>query len=543
MQSSYDIIIIGTGAGGGTIAHALAPSGKRILILERGDFLPRERENWDEKAVFADKRYLAKERWFDKDDQPFEPYTHYWVGGNTKVYGAALLRLRARDFDRVEHFGGISPAWPIGYDIFEPYYSRAERLYSAHGQRGSDPCEPPASAPYPHPALGPEPRIRDLFDDFVALGYRPFPAPLGVRLDPRDAPYRFSTFDGYPDLTEVKSDSHVVAVRPVLARSNVTLMTRALVERLVVDRSGGSVAEVLVDRDGEKLRFRADLVILAAGAINSAALLLRSRCDSHPTGLANSSGLVGRNYMCHQNGCFIAVTQEPNPSAFQKHFAISDFYHSAPDSPFPLGLIQLMGKPDSGTLAWLKGDDLPNVSVDDIKPRTIDFFLSAEDLPSPDNRVTLRDDGSIRVSYTPNNTEAYDRLQAKLARMLEQAQQRRGHAPPHFLAKRLGVSGVSHQNGTLRFGVSARDSVLDLNCKAHDLDNLYVCDGSFFPSCGAVNPSLTIMANALRVADHILGRLHVEAAPVNGSTHNSFDGITIGSRSQPRTTSPASLAP
>ncbi len=509
-DAHYDVIIIGSGAGGGTLARALAPSGKRILILERGDFLPRERENWDTKAVFADKRYLAAETWYDKDDQPFAPYTHYCVGGNTKVYGAALLRMREFDFDEVRHFGGVSPSWPITYRDLEPYYARAERLYSVHGQRGSDPHEPPASGEFPHPPVPPEPRIRELFDDLTELGYRPFPVPLGVRLNGADtaaAPYRLSQFDGYPDLTEVKADAHVVGIKPILSRHNVTLLTHAYVERLETDPTGHAVSGVVVRRDGQRLVFSGDIVAVACGAINSAALLLRSAAPTHPNGLANSSGQVGRNYMTHQNGCFVAVGDEPNPSQFQKHFGMTDFYRGAADSPFPLGTIQLMGKPDPGTLGWLRSDKLPGVPLEDIAARTIDFFLTAEDLPDPENRITLRPDGSIRVSYTPSNTEAYDRLQAKLIEALDHVDRRRGRGQATYLASRLGVSGVSHQNGTLRFGTDPATSVLDVNCKAHDLDNLYAADASFFPASSAVNPSLTIMANALRVGDHLLQRL------------------------------------
>jgi len=514
-DTHYDIIIVGTGAGGGTLAHRLAPSGKRILILERGDFLPRERENWDPTAVFEQKRYLAPETWYDRNDQPFQPYTHYCVGGNTKMYGAALLRMRTFDFGEVRHFGGVSPAWPIGYHDLEPYYTEAEQLYSVHGQRGLDPWDPPASAPFPHAPLAPEPRIKELFDDITALGYKPFPIPLGVRLNQTDtcaAPYRLSNFDGYPDPTEVKSDAHVVAIKPILARRNVTILTRAFVERLETDRTGSAVTEVIVQRDGERLAFRADTVVLACGAINSAAVLLRSASEIHPTGLANSSDQVGRNYMTHQNGCFIAVMETPNPSQFQKHFGMTDFYRDAEDSPFPLGTIQLMGKPDRGTLQWLRGAALLGVPLDDIIPRTIDFFLTAEDLPDPQNRITLRPDGAIRVGYAPNNTEAYDRLQARLTRILTEVERRHGRAAPTILASRLGVGGVSHQNGTLRFGTDPATSVLDVNCKAHDLDNLYVVDGSFFPSSSAVNPSLTIMANALRVGDHLLERLGAATA-------------------------------
>jgi choline dehydrogenase-like flavoprotein len=510
MSDHYDIIIIGTGAGGGTLAHALAPSGKRILILERGDFIPRERENWDPDAVFGAKRYLADETWYDKDDRPFRPYTHYCVGGNTKMYGAALLRMRESDFDEVRHFGGVSPAWPIGYSELEAYYTRAEQLYSVHGERGSDPCEPRASGPYPHRALAPEPRIEELFGDIASLGYRPFPVPLGVKptgTGPGRAPYRFSSFDGYPDLTETKADSHVAALAPALARPGVTLLTRACVERLVTGRSGASVDGVVVVRDGERVVFRADLVVIACGAINSAALLLRSASERHPSGLGNGSDQVGRNYMTHQNGCFVAVTETPNPSVFQKHFGLTDFYRSGPGTPFPLGLIQLMGKPDRGTLEWLRGDQLQGVPLDEIAARTIDFFLTAEDLPDPENRISLRSDGGIRVSYTPNNTEAYERLRAELIGIVARVEHARGRRTPTILSSRLGVSGVSHQNGTLRFGHDPATSVLDPSCRVHELDNLYVVDASFFPSSSAVNPSLTIMANALRVGDRIRERM------------------------------------
>jgi choline dehydrogenase-like flavoprotein len=376
-------------------------------------------------------------------------------------------------------------------------------------------------------ALAPEPRIKELFDDLAALGYRPFPIPLGVRLDEADsarAPCRLSQFDGYPDLTEVKADAHVVAIQPILKRRNVTLLTRAFVERLETDAGGGAVRHVIVRRDGERLVFRGDTVVLACGAINSAALLLRSPGPRHSRGLANSSGQVGRNYMSHHNGLLVAVSDTPNPSQFQKHFGLTDFYRAGGprDPALPLGTIQLMGKPDRGTLEWLKGDRLPGVSVEQIQDRTLDFFLTAEDLPDPENRVTLREDGAIRISYRPNNTQAYERLQAKLTEALDAVDRRRGRAQATYLALRLGVGGVSHQNGTLRFGTDPATSVLNTNCKAHDLDNLYAVDGSFFPSSSAVNPSLTIMANALRVGEHLLARHRASARSERGAMERSL---------------------
>ncbi len=516
-RDRYDVIIIGTGAGGGTLARALAPTGLRVLLLERGEFLPRERENWDEQAVFAEGRYLARETWFDKDDKPFQPYTHYWVGGNTKVYGAALLRMREHDFGEVRHYGGLSPAWPIGYGDLEPHYTRAERLHSVHGKRGLDPHDPAASAPYPAPPLPHEARIQELFDDLAALGLRPFPVPLGVRLSgyhARVPETRLSNFDGYPDLTEVKADADVVGVRPALDSPNVTLLTGAYAERLITSPSGREVTGVGVVRGPERFTLHAGVVVVACGAINSAALFLRSVSDAHPRGLANSTGLVGRNYMCHHNGVLLMVSRTPNPSQFQKTFAITDFYRgdAAADRPdMPLGTAQLMGKPDLGMIRRLAKDALPGRTPADIRAHSVDFFLTAEDLPSADNRVTLREDGSIKVSYAPNNVRAYELLEARMKGLLSVVDRGRGRGAPSFLSLRLGVAGVSHQSGTLRFGADPRTSVLDPDCKAHDLDNLYVADSSFFPSSSAVNPSLTIMANALRVGERIASRLGASA--------------------------------
>ncbi len=524
----YDIIIIGSGAGGGTIARELASAGLRILILERGQAIPRERENWDEDAVFARKRYQAKETWYDKDDKPFEPYTHYCVGGNTKMYGAALLRLRTCDFGGVRHYGGESPAWPISYADLEEYYARAEAMYSVRGVRGADPTEPPASNEFEHGPLEPEPAIAELSDDLSALGYRPFPIPLGVRVPHTrgTSGVRLSAFDGYPDPTQTKADAHVVGIEPALAHENVTLLTGCMVERLVTDGGGRRVREVVAVHEGRRTVHRAGTIILAAGAINSAALLLRSACAAHPAGLANSSGLVGRHYMCHQNGLLICVRQDENPSQFQKHFGIADFYHGAPDSAHPLGLIQLMGKPDAGTLAWLAGLEggaaLKGESVDSFRRRTIDYFLTAEDLPDPMNRVELRGDGAIRIVYSHNNTEAYDRLRTECERAMCAVEARRGRRRPVFLHSRLGIGGVSHQTGTLRFGSDPRSSVLDVGCRAHDLENLYVVDGSFFPSCGAVNPSLTIMANAIRVGEIIRRSLGARS----GAPRHAAQGAT-----------------
>ena len=370
MTENYDVIIIGTGAGGGTLAHALADSGKQILLLERGDFLPREMDNWDPKPVFVDGKYISADKWFDRDGKPFQPQVHYFVGGATKLYGAALYRLRPQDFSELEHASGISPGWPLSYDEFEPWYSKAEQLYHVHGNAGEDPTEGHRSAPYPWPAVSHEDRIQQIADDLAKGGYHPFHAPCGIMLDeasrPRSTCIRCSWCDGYPCLVHAKADADVVAVRPVMHRPNITLLTGAEVTKLETDSSGRVVTGVVVSRD----------------------------------------------------------------------------------------------------------------------------------------------DGNVHLAYTATNNAEAARLYGELKKILNHT----GMAEHHVLSKNfyadmnMGIAAVAHQAGTCRFGTDPATSVLDVNCKAHELDNLYVVDTSFFPSIGAVNPALTAMANALRVGEHIRQR-------------------------------------
>jgi choline dehydrogenase-like flavoprotein len=511
-ERDYDVIIIGTGAGGGTLARRLAPSKKRILLLERGDYVPRERENWSTKAVNVEARYNTKEHWLDRDGKKLHPHTNYYVGGNTKFYGAALFRLRAEDFRELRHHGGVSPAWPIGYDELEPYYTEAERLYHVHGERGKDPTEPHASAPYPYPAVSHEPRLQKLHDDLARLGRQPFHVPLGIMLDEknrrRSACIRCATCDGHPCLVNAKADAQTCGVDPALEHPNVELVTGALVTKLETDASGRVVKRVHVQRDGRSETYTAGLVVVSAGAINSAALLLRSASDKHPRGLANGSDVVGRHYMGHLNSVLLAISRDPNPSVFQKTLALNDFYFGADDFDFPLGHISFVGKMDADTLSAGAPKIVPGMTLEIMAKHSLDFWLTSEDLPDPTNRVTLDPDGRIVLAYRPNNEEGHKRLHQKLKGMLK-ALDCHDHLVPLqlFVGQRIPLAGVAHQNGTIRFGDDPKTSALDRNCKAHELDNLYVVDASFFPSSGAVNPALTIIANALRVGDHLLGRL------------------------------------
>lgn len=522
----YDVIVIGTGAGGGTLVHALAPTGKRILALERGDFVPREKRNWDSRTVNVEGHYNTKEVWYDRTGKTLHPHTNYYVGGNTKFYGAALFRLRREDFGEIRHHGGISPAWPIRYEDLEPYYTQAERLYHVHGTRGEDPTEPPASTPYPYPAVNHEPRIQQLHEDFARLGHRPFHTPLGIMLNEQDRRkskcIRCETCDGFPCLIDAKADAHVCCVEPSLAHPNVTLLTNSYVSRLVTDASGREVARVEVKRHaggnggGAVETYAADIVVVACGAINSAALLLRSANDKHPRGLGNSSDVVGRHYMGHTNSVLLAVSKCPNPTVFQKTLSLNDFYGPSPDWEYPMGHISFVGKLDGVALSAGAPAITPGFTLALMAKHSLDFWLTSEDLPHPESRVTLDREGNIILAYTPNNLEAHTRLRAKLESLMQQQTKCDIHgnqchqglfARSLFVGERIPLAGVAHQCGTIRFGRDPRTSALDVNCKAHDVDNLYVVDGSFFPSAGAVNPALTIAANALRVADHLRERL------------------------------------
>lgn len=520
-SAHYDIIIIGSGAGGGTLALALAPTGKRILILERGDYLTREQDNWDPDAVFVRGKYQAQETWYDLEGRPFHPGLHYFVGGNTKVYGGALIRLRPDDFRETRHFDGVSPAWPLSYDDFEPYYTGAEQLFRVHGLRGADPTEGWASAAYPYPPVVHEPRIQQLCNDLQRAGVHPFPQPLAILLDedaegrvaPHSACIRCSAYDGFPCITNGKCDAQIICVDPALAHENVTLLTNADVERLETSASGREVSAVHVRRPGGiHETYSANIVVAACGALSSALLMFRSSSDAHPEGLANSSGQVGRNYMRHNNSALMAISREPNDTTFQKTMALNDFYWGADDWEFPLGGIQMLGKSHGATvkaealpqmLQWF-----PDMPFDTLARHAMDFWLMSEDLPCANNRIELKSDGRVVLTVNPTGDEAHRRLKVKLQGLLE-----RSGVHPHlfdrslYLGKNVPIGGTSHQAGTMRFGTDPASSVLDLQCRAHDVDNLYVVDAGFFTSIGAVNPTLTIIANALRVADHLAERL------------------------------------
>lgn len=520
LDRHWDAIVVGSGPGGAAAAQRIAAAGRSVLLIEQGGYLPREEANWDARAVFVDGRYEAGETWEDAEGEPFKPSLHHFVGGNSKVYGAALLRMRERDFEETRHPGGLSPAWPLRYDAFEPYYAQAERLFSVHGLRGEDPAEPPSSGGFLYPPVAHDPQVEALADALRRAGAAPFHLPLGVLLDERDGVptptspcIRCRKFDGFPCPLNAKADAQIACVVPMLASArNATLLTKTRVTRLETDTAGTRVAAVVAERGGAEHRFRGDLVVVACGALSSALLLLRSANHRHPDGLANASGLVGRNYMRHEMSIALALSRETNGAQFGKTLALSDWYWGDGTDDTPLGLIQLTAALHPEQIAaealpaWLKWK--PGAPFALLASHATGFWLQSEDVPHPENRIRLHD-GRVRLELVRRNREAVERLEAKLADLLTRA----GWTGP-LLSREVPLATTSHQAGTMRFGVDPASSVLNTDCRAHGFDNLYVTDSSCFPSVGAVNPTLTIVANALRVADGIVARLDGRGADV-----------------------------
>ena len=490
-----DIMVIGSGMGGSTIAHALRSSGRRVLVVERGDFLPRELENWSPTAVFEQGRYRNAEPWVDGDGNEFDPGVFYYVGGNTKLYGAMLPRFRAEDFDEIRHHEGVSPAWPFSYETIEPYYAQAEVLYGVHGAKGADPTDPWRSSDYPFPALTHEPPIERLAARLARQGLRPFSMPAAIDLGRGGRCVRCSTCDGFPCMVDAKFDADVSAIRPAVSSGTVQLLTRTRVERLETCPDGRTVIEAAATRDGRPLRILAQRFVVAGGAVNTAALLLRSGSAPHSEGLGNSSGLLGRNYMVHNSTFMVAVDpRRKNTTRFQKTLAWNDWYTASPETPYPLGNVQMLGKlrPEmiAASRSWV-----PRAVLRSFTNRSVDLYLTSEDLPSASNRVTIGTRGQIVVHWTPNNLASHRALVRRTTRAIRKA----GY--PLVFTERMGIATNSHMCGTAIMGDDPRTSVARPDGRLHDVENVWVADSSLFPSSAAVNPALTIAANALRIAD------------------------------------------
>jgi choline dehydrogenase-like flavoprotein len=493
--TSPDVLIIGSGIGGGTLANRLVQHGLAVTILERGDYLQQERENWDVHAVFGNQRYVPTETWLDKHGVAFRPGTYYYVGGSSKMFGAAMLRFRERDFQELEHAGGVSPAWPITYRQLAPYYVLAEQLYGIHGETGIDPTEPSDIPRYPYPALENEPVIEQVASALKTLGIKPFPLPVGVQRHAGGPCIRCKTCDGFPCQLHAKSDAEVAAVRPALAAGKLTLKTNALATRVLLTSDGRRASAVEYQCNGRTETISAPVIVLAASAVNSSVLLLRSACDQAPNGVANSSGVVGRHYMAHNNTALMCIGWKLNDTKFQKTLCINDFYFGDAEFKYPMGNIQGLGKLQSGMLT-AKQKLLPQFLSHKMAERSVDWWIMSEDLPDPENRVLLQGD-TIRLHYTENNLAGHQRLVKKSRSLMRQI----GFGLN--IAKHMGGLSVSHQCGTVRFGSDPAQAALNEFCRSFDHQNLFVMDASFFPSSAAVNPALTIAAQAIRVADHM----------------------------------------
>ncbi len=499
VSPTYDVVIVGAGVGGGAMANRLAKNGAKVLLIERGTRLPREADNWSVKAVFHDKRYATTETWRDRMGAEFRPSTYYYVGGNSKFFGAATLRFRVEDFGPLQHEAGVSPAWPISYAELAPYYDIAEQWMGTHGTAGQDPCEPPRSGPMPHPAIGHEPEIEEIGRRLCEKGLRPFPLPIAVDRHPGGGCIRCGTCDGFACKLGAKNDAEVRLIDPALATGNVDLLLEAKVERIITDMSGKRVESIEVEQKGDRTLIKIGRLIVSSGAVNSAALLLRSANDKHPRGLGNNqSDQLGRNYMAHNNTAMMAVNPlQKNRVVFQKSMCINDFYLANSVAHYPLGNVQGLGKLQGGMLtANMKL--MPEWLMSWFAERSVDWWIMSEDLPDPNNRVSIDTDGKIRLSYKPNNMVSHQQLVAHWTSVM------RSLGYPIIISQKMDIKVAMHQCGTVRFGSDPATSVLDSHCRVWDIDNLYVVDASFMPSSTALNPSLTIVAQAIRTADHMI---------------------------------------
>lgn len=492
-----DVVVVGSGMGGSTLAYALRDSGLDVLVVERGKFLPREPENSMPEEMHIHGRYKTAEPWIDaRTGEPFQPGTYYWVGGNTKFYGASLPRFRKQDFGEIIHHDGTSPAWPFTYEDLEPFYVQAERLFQVHGTTAEDPTEPAHSEDYAHPPLAHEPTIERFSDSLKKQGLHPFHTPNAMNLDTESQRRASTTADGCPVESDVKSEAENRVLRPALASKDVRLLIEAKVTKLVTAADGRTIVAAEAQVRGRTVRIEAKQFVISAGAVNSAALLLRSTTEQHPAGLGNSSGLLGRNYMVHNSTFFVAIDpRRRNTTAWQKTLGLNDWYTAGPDNEYPLGNLQMLGKLQAAMIKnarpWA-----PMWALKMATDRSLDIYLTTEDLPRLDNQVTVTAD-QIRIRWRPNNVEPH----RELVKRVTKAVRRAGY--PIVLTQRMGIETNSHMCGTAVAGSDPARSVLNPRCRSHDVENLWMVDGSFFPSSAALNPALTIAANALRVAPDV----------------------------------------
>ncbi|MFK7844097.1 MAG: GMC oxidoreductase [Rhodothermales bacterium] len=500
-ELSADFVIMGSGPGGSALAYALKDSGAEVLVIERGGYLPIEPANWDAKAVFGHGRYKTSELWYDvNSEKPYRPGNHYWVGGQTKMYGANLQRFRAEDFEELAHVDGISPAWPIKYEHLEPFYGEAESIFAVRGDAGVDPSEPFRSTPFPFPAIPHEPAIAQLVNKLEAKGFRPHPLEMAVGWEGSgcnpDSPC--TGCDGFPCYAQGKADAETQCLRPALASPNVQLLQNTKVNQLTISANGQRILSAEASCRGEAISIKANTFILACGAANSPAVLLRSQSSAWPTGIGNKYDQVGRHYMLQNQSALMSVCPFGTTNlTMQKTVGIHDFLFEAPSFPYPAGAIQTLGKL-TGLMIQSDQSHIPKQLLNGMTKRSIDWWMTSEELPDPKNRIQLGKKGQLEVTWRPNNEKAHYVLLAQVKKMM------RGAGYPFNFHKRFGIAANAHQCGTLRLGMDPTNSVCDPTGKVHDTNNLYIADASVFPSSTAMAPTLTLVALSLRMGKMLL---------------------------------------
>jgi choline dehydrogenase-like flavoprotein len=498
LRQRYDVIVIGSGAGGSTLAYQLSIFGHRVLVVERGDFLRPSRLNSSD-PVGKYINHFAKNRSGKLSV----------VGGETKFYGSALYRMRESDFHAVEHEKGVSPAWPITYSDLEPYYERAEALYRVHGSTDGDPSEPPRARPFPYPPIEHAPIVSKLVRRIEQAGTRVSAIPRGLDYGPGGRCVLCSTCDGHYCQLDAKMDAEIAALRPALATENVQLMTGTDCLRVLTTSDGSRITGVLLRHLNREKVVHADVVAVCAGLTGSTSLLRRSRTKIHPDGLGNATGCLGRYLAGHSVGLiFPIIGWKEVPPTHTKTFAINGYYNGAPDCPYPTGVIQAAGQMPF----WEETSRFVRPLAHFVGTRSLMCFYMTEALPTHETRLLFDEDHVVNRVPPVHNLKTF----FKLRDLATDIFQRAGHL---VLAPRRRPH-VWHEVGTARFGTDPATSVVDQNCQVHGIEGLFVVDASVLPSAGAVNPALTIIALALRAGNHISQRL------IAGSTFGSYSART-----------------
>ncbi|MBL8538068.1 MAG: GMC family oxidoreductase [Hyphomonadaceae bacterium] len=479
-RGAYDAIVVGSGAGGGTLTLGLARRGARVLLVESGDFLRLQPSDAGEQPGVYMYGLM----------RPDDEVT--CVGGSTKFYGAALYRFRESDFRAVEHEAGVSPAWPFGYEALEPYYAEAERLYRVHGAAGDDASEPFRAGPFPHAPLPHDPLVGAVMARLRAAGARLSDIPRGLDYGSGGACIMCATCDAHFCTRDAKMDAETAAVRPALATGNVDLLTRTDCARVMTSIDGRRAEGVVLVQDGNERTLHAPVIAVCAGQTRTALLLRRSRTDKHADGLGNHAGMLGRGVAGHMTGVFFAlVSAAPMGPRHTKSFAMNTYYDGAPGWPHPVGVLQIAGQAP----IWNDARRVLRPIVKAIAERSLMCFHMTEALPSRDSGFVFEGDRIVAEAPPRFCGGSYKRIR-------ELAMKAFGRAG-YPVIPALRKPQLWHKTGGAIMGNDPAQSVTDGHGQIHGVEGLYVIDASSLPSAGAVNTGLTIMALALRAADTI----------------------------------------